>query len=153
MKLNFKELFRLEKTSKSPSPTFSLAVPSLPVDHVTKYHIYMSFECPQRRWLNYFPVKHAPMPHNSSSEEIFPNIQPKLPLVQLEPAFSCLITCCLGEETKCPWVCQWRWGLEASAMTCSVPKPLASLFPSKPGSCQGQLPEHWLIPEQDLTVS
>lgn len=38
-------------------------------------------------------------------------------------------------------------------MTCSVPKPLASLFPPKPGSCQGQLPEHWLIPEQDLTVS
>lgn len=32
MKLNFKELFRLEKTSKSPSPAFNLAVPSLPVD-------------------------------------------------------------------------------------------------------------------------
>lgn len=43
--------------------------------------------------------------HNSSSEEIFPNIQsttfPSLPafLVQLKAISSYPITCCLGEET------------------------------------------------------
>ena len=36
---------------------------------------------------------------NPFSEEIFPNIQSKPPLVQLEAVSSCPVTCYLGEET------------------------------------------------------
>ena len=37
---------------------------------------------------------------NPFSEEIFPNIQSKPPLVQSEAVSSCPITCYLGEETN-----------------------------------------------------
>ena len=39
---------------------------------------------------------------NPFSEEIFPNIQSKPPLVQLEAVSSCPITCYLGKETPTP---------------------------------------------------
>jgi len=37
--------------------------------------------------------------YNSFNEEIFPNIQSKYPLVQLEAVSTCPIACNLGEET------------------------------------------------------
>ena len=46
------------------------------------------------------PQKPAPTPDNSSSNKIFPNIQSKPPLMQLEAISSCRITCYLGEETS-----------------------------------------------------
>ncbi|KAK4825513.1 hypothetical protein QYF61_000026, partial [Mycteria americana] len=42
----------------------------------------------------------VPMLDNTFSEDIFPNIQPKPPLAQLEAISSHAITCCLGEETN-----------------------------------------------------
>ncbi|KAK4810613.1 hypothetical protein QYF61_007350, partial [Mycteria americana] len=41
----------------------------------------------------------VPMLDNAFGEEIFPNIQSKLPLVQLEAISSCPVACYLGEET------------------------------------------------------
>jgi len=40
------------------------------------------------------------MPDHSFSKEIFPNVQSKPPLTQLEAIASCLITGYLGEETN-----------------------------------------------------
>jgi len=40
------------------------------------------------------------MLYNSFSEEIFPNIQSKPPLVQLEAISSCAIACYLEEECQ-----------------------------------------------------
>ncbi|KAK4829607.1 hypothetical protein QYF61_005707 [Mycteria americana] len=49
--------------------------------------------------LNHFPGQPLPRLDNPFSEEKFPNIQSKPPLVQLEAISSCPITCYLGEET------------------------------------------------------
>ncbi|KAK4823575.1 hypothetical protein QYF61_003579 [Mycteria americana] len=49
--------------------------------------------------LNHFPGQPVPMLDNPFSEEKFPNIQSKPPLVQLEAISSCPITGYLGEET------------------------------------------------------
>lgn len=38
------------------------------------------------------------MLNHSSSEEIFPNTQPKFPLVEFEAISSCPITSCLAED-------------------------------------------------------
>ncbi|KAK4816835.1 hypothetical protein QYF61_023899 [Mycteria americana] len=49
--------------------------------------------------LHHFRGQRGPMLDNPFSEEIFPNIQSKPPLAQLEAISSCPITCYLGEET------------------------------------------------------
>ncbi|KAK4832004.1 hypothetical protein QYF61_020442 [Mycteria americana] len=49
--------------------------------------------------LNHFPGQPVPMLDNPFGEEIFPNIQSKPLLAQLEAISSCPITCYLGEET------------------------------------------------------
>ncbi|KAK4824162.1 hypothetical protein QYF61_011289 [Mycteria americana] len=49
--------------------------------------------------LNHFPGQPIPMLDNPLGEVIFPNIQSKPPLVQLEAISSRPITCYLGEET------------------------------------------------------
>ena len=46
------------------------------------------------------PLPWAACSDASSSEEIFPNIQPKSPLTHLEAISFCPITCYLGEETN-----------------------------------------------------
>ncbi|KAK4818862.1 hypothetical protein QYF61_020081 [Mycteria americana] len=56
-------------------------------------------KCTVKGWrLNHFPGQPVPVPDNRFSEEIFPNILSKLPLVQLEAISSCPITCYLGEQ-------------------------------------------------------
>ncbi|KAK4817963.1 hypothetical protein QYF61_003483 [Mycteria americana] len=59
----------------------------------------MAFKHLQGWRLNHFPGQPVPMLDNPFSEEKFPNIQSKPPLVQLEAISSCPITCYLGEET------------------------------------------------------
>jgi len=59
----------------------------------------MSYKYLQGGSLNQFPGQPVTMLDNPFSEEIFPNIQPKPPLEQLETISSCLITCNMGEET------------------------------------------------------
>ncbi|KAK4816629.1 hypothetical protein QYF61_019328 [Mycteria americana] len=49
--------------------------------------------------LNRFPGQPVPVLENPFGEEIFPNIQSKPPLAQLEAISSCPITCYMGEET------------------------------------------------------
>lgn len=46
-----------------------------------------------RGWrLHHFPREPIPMLNYSFSEEIFPNIQPESPIVQLEAIFPCPVT-------------------------------------------------------------
>ncbi|KAK4828611.1 hypothetical protein QYF61_000063 [Mycteria americana] len=55
---------------------------------------------PKPGWgLNHFPGQPAPMLDNPFGEEVFPKIQSKPPLVQLEAISSHTITCYLGKET------------------------------------------------------
>jgi len=60
----------------------------------------ISFKYIWEWWLNYLPGQPIPMLGNSFSGEIFPNIQSKPPLVQLEASSSCPIASYLGEETN-----------------------------------------------------
>ncbi|KAK4806266.1 hypothetical protein QYF61_013410 [Mycteria americana] len=84
---------------RSSSPTVSLTLTSPPLNHVPKHHIYMAFKYLQGWRLNHFPGQPVPMLDNPFGEEIFPNIQSKPPLAQLEAISSPPITCYLGEET------------------------------------------------------
>ncbi|KAK4816070.1 hypothetical protein QYF61_011294, partial [Mycteria americana] len=77
----------------------SLALPSSPLNHVPKHHIYMYFKNLRGLQLNHFPGQPVPVLDNPFTEEIFPNIQSKPPLAQLEAISSCPITCYLGKET------------------------------------------------------
>ncbi|KAK4831037.1 hypothetical protein QYF61_014969, partial [Mycteria americana] len=84
---------------RSSSPTINLTLPRPPPYHVPKHLIQTSFKYLQGWRLNHFPGQPVPMLDNPFSEEKFPNIQSKPPLVQLEAISSCPITCYLGEET------------------------------------------------------
>jgi len=70
------------------------------LNHVLKYHIYMFFKHLQGWGLNYFPEQPIPKPDHSFRKEIFPNIQSKPPLMQVEAIDSCPFTSYLGEETN-----------------------------------------------------
>ncbi|KAK4826194.1 hypothetical protein QYF61_006138 [Mycteria americana] len=82
------------------SPTINLTLPRPPLCHVPKHLIQTSFKYLQGWRLNHFPGQPVPMLDNPFSEEKFPNIQSKPPLVQLEAISSHPITCYLGEETN-----------------------------------------------------
>ncbi|KAK4830412.1 LOW QUALITY PROTEIN: hypothetical protein QYF61_010943, partial [Mycteria americana] len=84
---------------RSLSPTVNLTLPRPPLYHVPKHLIQTSFKYLQGWRLNHFPGQQVPMLDNPFSEEKFPNIQSKSPLVQLEAISSCPVTCYLGEET------------------------------------------------------
>ncbi|KAK4818707.1 hypothetical protein QYF61_018686 [Mycteria americana] len=96
-------LWKDELSQKRPlrlsSPTVNLALPSPPLHHVPKHHIYTSFKYLQGWGLHHFPGQPVPMLDNPFSEVKFPNIQSKPPLAQLEAISSHPITCYLGEET------------------------------------------------------
>ncbi|KAK4816046.1 hypothetical protein QYF61_011054 [Mycteria americana] len=84
---------------RCPIPGNIQALPSPPLTHVPKQHIYTSFKYFQGWQLNHFPGQPGPVLENPFSEDIFPNTQSKPPLVQLEAVSSRPITCYLGEET------------------------------------------------------
>ncbi|KAK4823926.1 hypothetical protein QYF61_008312 [Mycteria americana] len=69
--------------------------------HDEKHDMVMQMgDWKEKGWrLNHFPGQPVPMLENPFSEEKFPNLQSKPPLVQLEAISSCPITCYLGEET------------------------------------------------------
>ena len=52
----------------------------------------MVFEHLQGWWLHHFPGQPVPAPDHSFSKEIFPNIQSKPPLTQLEAILSCKLS-------------------------------------------------------------
>lgn len=94
------ESIRLEKASKITESKYCPALPSPPLKHVPKCHIYTRFKYLQGWWLNPFPRQPVPMLDLPYGGEIFFKIQSKTPLVQLEAISSCHIACLLGEETN-----------------------------------------------------
>ena len=59
----------------------------------------MVFKHMQGWWLNHLPGEPVPVLNNPFCKEVFPNVQPKLTLVQLEAIFPCPVTCHQWEET------------------------------------------------------
>ena len=107
-------------------PNVNLTLPSPPLDCVPKHHIYMSFKYLQGWWLHHFPGQPGPMLHNPFSKDIFPNIQSKPPLVQLEVIASRPIASYLGEETN---TCLTTASFQAAVESNNVPSqpPLSRL--------------------------
>ena len=68
---------------RSSSPTINPTLPCL-LNHITKCHVYTFFEHLQGWGLHPLPGQPVPMPDRSFSKEIFPSIQSKPPLTQLE---------------------------------------------------------------------
>lgn len=81
------ELLRLEKTSKiiqfKRQP-----ITTVPTNRVPWCCISTFLEHLQGRWLNHLTGKPIPMYHHPFREEIFPNIQSELPLLQLKATTS-----------------------------------------------------------------
>ena len=75
-----------EKTRKI---TKSNNQPSMPTHHVSQCHINMVPEHLQGWWLYNPPGQPVPLQHRSFWEDIFRNIQPEHPLVQLKAITSC----------------------------------------------------------------
>jgi len=93
---------RLKRPLRSSSPTTHPTPPCL-LNHVPKCHIHTVFEPLQGWGLHHPPGQPGPMPDHSLSKEIFPNIQPKPPLTQLEAMASRPVAGYPGEETNtCP---------------------------------------------------
>ena len=57
--------------------------PTVPTDHIPQCHISMALEHLQGWGIHHLPVQPAPAPDHSG-EEIVPNIQLELPLLQLK---------------------------------------------------------------------
>jgi len=93
-----RESLRLEKTSKIIKSNHhpNTSMPAKPCPQVPHLHI---FEPLQGWWLHHLLGQPGPMPDHSLSTEIFPSIQSKPPLMQLEAISSCPIASYLGEET------------------------------------------------------
>lgn len=96
------ESFRLERNFKiirSNCLTLHVMLPSPPLNHVSEHHIYTSSKSLQGWWPNHFPGQPVPVLDKPFGEEVFPNTQPKPPVVQLQAISSCPIACDLGQET------------------------------------------------------
>ena len=78
------------RPSRSSCPNINLTLSIPPVNHFPKLRVYMSFKYLQGWCLNHFPEQPVLMLYNSFSEEIFPNIQSKPPLVQVIQSSSSL---------------------------------------------------------------
>lgn len=101
VKHRFTGWFRLEKTSTAFKSNVNSALPSPPLGHVPKRHIYTSFKPLQGRWFHHWPGQPVPAPDNPFGEESFPNSQAKPPLPELEAVS---YSCCEG------WVRQGEQG-------------------------------------------
>ena len=83
------------------------------------------------------PGQPGPMPDHSCSQENFPHIQPKPPLMQLEAISSCPIPNCLGEDTNTH--------LTTTSFQVAVESNKASTQPPLLQAKQPQLPQPLLI--------
>ena len=113
-----------KRTSRSSSRTVNLTWPSPPLNHVPKCHTYTSFKYLQGWWLNHFSGQLVPVPDNPFSEEISPNIQSKIPLVQLAAIFSCPVACYWEKRPTPP-----RYSLLSGSCGEQEGLPSASFFP------------------------
>ena len=69
-----------KKPLRSSSPTINLTLPSPPLSHAPKHHVYTAFKHLQGWWLHRFPGQPVPVLGNPFSGQIVPNIQSKPPL-------------------------------------------------------------------------
>jgi len=60
----------------------------------------MFLENHQGRWLHHLSEQPIPAPDHPPGEELFPNIQPESPMMQLEAIISNPITSYMGEEAN-----------------------------------------------------
>lgn len=87
---------------KRPSRSSSVinwTLPSPPLNCVCKCSIKTSSEYLQRWWIHHFPGQPVPKLDYTVSDEIYPNVQSKPPMVPLEAISSWPVACFLGEET------------------------------------------------------
>jgi len=97
------------------SPTINPTPPCLLI-HVLKCHIYTFFEHLQGWWLRHCPGQPVPMPDRSFSEDIFPNIQSKSPLKQLEAEQRWLQAGCSGCWCMCAFCVRNLWFCHAGSV-------------------------------------
>jgi len=84
---------KISKSNHQPNTT-------MPAKPCLECHVYKFFEHLQGWGLKHLPGKPVAMLSHSCSKEIFPTIQFKPPLMQLEAVASRPITSYLGEETN-----------------------------------------------------
>lgn len=89
--LGMENISKINKSSHPPDPALCS-----PLNHVFKCHSHMFLNF-QGWWLHYLPRQAVPVLYNTFHKDIFPDIQYKPPLEQLEVISSCLIACGLGE--------------------------------------------------------
>ncbi|KAK4831896.1 hypothetical protein QYF61_020043 [Mycteria americana] len=139
---------------RSSSPTVNLTLPRPPLYHVPKHLIQTPSKYFQGWRLNHFPGQPVPMLDHPFSEEKFPNIQSKPPLVLLEAISSRPITCYLGEETD-PHLsttslqlrCHSLDTLQHLNVSLVVRGPkLNTVFEVRPHQCQVQGHDHFPTP-------
>ena len=110
------ESLRLEKTSKIIQPNHQ-PIPTMPLSHFPQCHIHTVLEHLQGWWLYHLSGQPVPMYYQSFGEEIFPNIQPEPPLVQLKAITSYCITVTWKKRPTSPFhilflgSCREWWGL------------------------------------------
>jgi len=95
------ESLRLEKTSKITKSNHQ-AITTIPTKRCPQMPHLHGFE-PRQVWgLPHYPGQPGPMPDHSLTKEIFPNIQSKPPLMQLEAIAPRPVASYLGEEPNPP---------------------------------------------------
>jgi len=87
------ELLKLEKILKIIKSNYPNSNHP-PLNHVPEHHIQMVFKHIQGWWLNHLPGEPIPVFNNIFliGPKVFPDIQPKLTLVQFEAISPCPIT-------------------------------------------------------------
>lgn len=88
-----------EALKRPLSPVVPPALPRAPLTHVPKCYIHTAFKSLQGRQCHPCPEPGLNSPFHG---EIFPNIQSKCPLAQMEAVSSCPLTCHLGGKTNPP---------------------------------------------------
>ena len=89
---SFHKSIKVGKDLSDHQVQLSTQHPPCLLNHVLKCHSYTVFEPLQGWGLHHCPGQPGPRPDHSFRTEIFPNIQPKPPLAQLEAFFPLPIT-------------------------------------------------------------
>ena len=105
-----------------PWPNHTTLTHNPPLNHGPK-HTQTVVKHIQGWWLNHLPGQPIPVLNNPFCKEVFPDIQPKPPLVQLEAISPHPVTCQQWEETNPMW---WQVGCRHSnfwLLTCPFSQP------------------------------
>ena len=112
-----------KRPSRSSSPTTTQpSYPNKPpLNHVLEHHIQTVFKHIQGWWLNPLPGEPIPVLNHPFCKEVFLDIQPKPPLVQLEAISPRPVTCHQWEETNSALAVSTFQILEESSKVSSQP--------------------------------